>query len=309
MTIHDLVQGARDRFVNAGISANLATLDAEVLARQVLGWDRARFPDRPQRAGHERVSCCSYEPLVARRERREPVSYILGTREFWGLPFEVGPDVLIPRQETEFIVEETLALVGKDSHPRDRGRRHRQRLHRASRSRARSPARASSPPTCRQHALDVARRNAARHGVGDRITFVETSFLDGIEDGADVIVSNPPYVPSVSKRGLTPEVRDYEPRVALFGGEDGLDGLRSVLEGAAAKLAPGGWLVMEFGCGQDDCVTELVPRRGRARPRENPPRPAGHSAHGRLPEGACMTRLPVLQDRRGRDSGEAALRR
>ena len=90
------------------------------------------------------------------------------------------------------------------------------------------------------HALDVARRNAARHGVADRITFVETSFLDGIEEGVDIIVSNPPYVPSVSKRGLTPEVRDYEPSLALFGGEDGLDGLRSVLEGAAAKLAPGG---------------------------------------------------------------------
>jgi len=94
--------------------------------------------------------------------------------------------------------------------------------------------------------------------VEDRMTFVETSFLDGVEEGVSLIVSNPPYVPSVSQRGLTPEVRDYEPPVALFGGEDGLDGLRSVLEGAAAKLAPGGWLVMEFGCGQDDCVTDLV---------------------------------------------------
>ena len=129
MTIHDLVQGARDRFMNAGISANLATLDAEVLARQVLGWDRARFlTDRNEKATS--VFLLRYEPLVARRERREPVSYILGTREFWGLPFEVGPDVLIPRQETEFIVEEALALVGKDSHPRHRGCRHRQRLHR-----------------------------------------------------------------------------------------------------------------------------------------------------------------------------------
>ena len=92
------------------------------------------------------------------------------------------------------------------------------------------------------------------------MTFVETSFLDGIDHGVHIIVSNPPYVPSVSRLGLTPEVRDYEPSVALFGGEDGLAGLRSVLEGAAAKLVPGGWLVMEFGCGQDDCVTELVRR-------------------------------------------------
>jgi release factor glutamine methyltransferase len=109
-----------------------------------------------------------------------------------------------------------------------------------------------------KHALEVARRNAVRHNVSDRITFVETSFLDGIEEKVDIIVSNPPYVPSVSRRGLTPEVRDYEPSVALFGGEDGLDGLRSVLEGAVATLTPGGCLVMEFGCGQDDCVTGLV---------------------------------------------------
>ena len=256
MTIHELVQGARDRFMNAGISANLSALDAEVLARQVLGWDRARFlTDRNEAATS--AFLLRYEPLVARRERREPVSYILGMREFWGLPFEVGPDVLIPRQETEFIVEETLALTGKDSRPLivDVG----------TGSGCIAIALAHEIPGARviatdvsRHALEVARRNADRYGVSDRITFVETSFLDGIESGADVIVSNPPYVPSVSQRGLTPEVRDYEPAVALFGGEDGLDGLRSVLEGAAVKLAPGGWLVMEFGCGQDDCVTGLV---------------------------------------------------
>jgi release factor glutamine methyltransferase len=256
MTIYDLVQGARDRLMNAGISASLAALDAEVLARQVLGWDRARFlADRNDTATS--VFLLRYEPLVARRERREPVSYILGTREFWGLPFEVGPDVLIPRQETEFIVEETLALVGKNSRPRivDVG----------TGSGCIAISLAREIPGARviatdlsKYALGVARRNAVRHGVDNRITFVETSFLEGIEEGADVIVSNPPYVPSVSERGLTPEVRDYEPAVALFGGEDGLAGLRSVLEGAAAKLAPGGWLVMEFGCGQDDLVTELV---------------------------------------------------
>src|SRR5688500_20164568 len=116
MTIHDLVLGARNRFVNAGISTGLATLDAEVLARQVLGWDRARFmTDRNEAATSGFL--LQYEPLVARRERREPVSYIIGTREFWGLTFEVGPDVLIPRHETEMIVEETIAITGKDARP------------------------------------------------------------------------------------------------------------------------------------------------------------------------------------------------
>lgn len=256
MTIHDLVQGARDRFMNAGISANLATLDAEVLARQVLGWDRARFlADRNEKASS--IFLLQYEPLVARRERREPVSYILGTREFWGLPFEVGPDVLIPRPETEFIVEETIALTGKESSPLivDVG----------TGSGCIAIALAREIPGARviatdvsKYALEVARRNALTHGVANRITFVETSFLDGVAETADVIVSNPPYVPAVSQPALTPEVRDYEPAVAVFGGEDGLDGLRSVVEGAAQRLKPGGWLVMEFGCGQDDDVTDLV---------------------------------------------------
>jgi release factor glutamine methyltransferase len=256
MTIHDLVLGARNRFVNAGISTGLATLDAEVLARQVLGWDRARFmTDRNEAATSGFL--LRYEPLVARRERREPVSYILGTREFWGLPFEVGPDVLIPRHETEFIIEEALALVARDSHPviADVG----------TGSGCIGISLAREIPGARviatdlsPHALEVARRNAVRHDVSERIMFVETSFLDGIDEGVDLIVSNPPYVPSVSRPGLIPEVRDYEPSVALFGGEDGLAGLRSVLDASASKLAPGGWLVMEFGCGQDDCVTDLV---------------------------------------------------
>jgi release factor glutamine methyltransferase len=255
-TIHELVQGARDRFVTAGISAGLATLDAEVLARQVLGWDRARFlADRNDRAST--VFLLNYEPLVARRERREPVSYIIGTREFFGLDFEVGPDVLIPRPETEFIVEETLALAGKDSSPviMDIG----------TGSGCIAVALAHEIPGARliatdvsRHALEVARRNAVRHGVADRIRFVETSFIDGIEETPDIIVSNPPYVPSLSQPGLTPEVRDYEPPVAVFSGEDGLDALRSVLHCAAARLAPGGHLVMEFGLGQDSCVESLV---------------------------------------------------
>jgi release factor glutamine methyltransferase len=256
ITIHDLVQGARDRFVTAGISTNLATLDAEVLARQVLGWDRARFlADRNERATS--IFVLNYEPLVARRERREPVSYIIGTREFWGLDFEVGPDVLIPRPETELIIEETLALAGKDSRPviMDIG----------TGSGCIAVVLAHEIPGARviatdvsRHALDVARRNAKRHGVADRIQFVETSFLDGIEQTADVIVSNPPYVPIVSEPGLTPEVRDYEPPVAVFSGEDGLDALRSVLQCAATRLVPGGHLVMEFGLGQDSCVASLV---------------------------------------------------
>ena len=256
ITIHDLVRGARDRFVSAGISANLASLDAEVLARQVLGWDKARFlSDRDNRASS--VFLLNYEPLVARRERREPVSYILGTREFWGLDFEVGPDVLIPRPETELIVEETLTLIRKSSRPLIMDVGTGSGCIAVILAREIAGARVIATDVSR-YALNVARRNAARHGVAERIHFVETSFLDGISAMADVIVSNPPYVPSISEPGLTPEVRDYEPPVAVFAGEDGLDGLRAVLEAAAGRLVPHGWLVMEFGCGQDDGVKSLV---------------------------------------------------
>ena len=256
MTIHDLVKGARDRFVQAGISSTLAGLDAEVLARRVLGWDQARFlTNRDDRATS--VFLLNYEPLVARRERREPVSYILGAREFYGLDFEVGPDVLIPRPETELVVEEALALLGKESAPliADVG----------TGSGCIAISLALAIPAARviasdvsAEALRVAARNAARHGVLDRMSFVETSFLTAIQDQLDAVVSNPPYVPSPSQPALTPEVRDFEPRIAVFSGEDGLDGVRAVLEGSVARLKPGGWLVMEFGCGQDDCVTELI---------------------------------------------------
>ena len=232
MTIHDLVQGARDRFVHAGISA-----DSRGARRRGAGAPGARLGSRAfshrsrrERDQHVSPSATSRSSPAASAANRCPTS---SARASSGAStFEVGPDVLIPRHETEFIVEETLALAGKRRSPADRRRRHRQRLHRHLAGSGDSGGARHRDRRVR-HALEVARRNAARHDVADRITFVETSFLDGIEGPVDIIVSNPPYVPSVSEPGLTPEVRDYEPRVALFGGEDGLEGLRSVLEGAA----------------------------------------------------------------------------
>jgi len=256
MTIHDLVQGARDRFMKAGINASLASLDAEVLARKVLGWDRTRFiTERHEPATSSFL--LNFEHVVARRVRREPISYITGAREFWGIDFEVTPDVLIPRPETELIIEEALERID-DSRPViiDVGTGSGCIAVVLARE---VPGASVVATDVSSSALDVARRNAARHGVADRVRFVETSFLDGIDDAADLIVSNPPYVPSVSAPGLTPEVRDYEPGVALYGGEDGLESLRLVVQASLPRLVPGGWLIMEFGCGQDDQVAKLVP--------------------------------------------------
>jgi release factor glutamine methyltransferase len=109
-------------------------------------------------------------------------------------------------------------------------------------------------------ALNVARANARRHGVEDRITFVETSYLDDVEDVFDLIMANPPYVKAGDKPALTRGVR-HEPEVALFGGASGLHGLQAVLDAAVTKIQPGGWLVMEFGYGQEDDVRTLVSAR------------------------------------------------
>jgi release factor glutamine methyltransferase len=268
VTIHELVHVARDRFISAGINANVAGLDAEVLAREVLGWDRARLLTERHEAASS-AFLLNYEHYVARRVRREPISYILGTREFWSLDFEVTPDVLIPRHETELIIEEALKRV-REPFSKNTGEKGSRTLFMdvGTGSGVLAIVLAREFPEARviatdisAGALSVARRNAARHGTSDRIRFVETSFLDGLDefDGqADLIVSNPPYVPSVSGPGLSPEVRDYEPGVAVFGGADGLEGLRRVLADSIPRLAPEGWLIVEFGCGQDDAVTSLV---------------------------------------------------
>jgi release factor glutamine methyltransferase len=266
MTIYDLVQGARDRLIEAGIGANNAARDAELLARQVLGWDKARFlTDRNEAA--TTMFLLGYEHFVARRTRREPISYILGTREFWSLDFEVTPDVLIPRPETELIVEEALEIRGRESFSLGPAEKDSRPLiyDIGTGSGVLAVVLAREFPDARviatdisSDALSVAKRNAARHGVADRITFVETSFLDGLDERAHLIVSNPPYVPELSKPALSPEVRDYEPGVAVYGGDDGMEGIRRVVEYATARLAPGGWLIVEFGYGQEDAVVSLV---------------------------------------------------
>jgi release factor glutamine methyltransferase len=277
ITLHDRVRAARERLVDAGLADQHATFDAEVLARLALGWDRAEYiarrSDAPP-AGFE----AAYEPLLARRARREPVAQIAGYREFWNRDFEVTRDVLTPRPETELIVEEALAFRASLGGGTPEGR---------PASTGRAGAEGDAPPwrvvdvgtgsgclavtlalempgvdmlatDISDRALAVARRNADRHGAADRVRFLCTSLLDGVDPGIDLIVSNPPYVPDRYRSGLSSEVRDYEPAEAVFGGGDGFELIRALLEQSAARLAPGGRLLMEFGAGQDDDIRAIV---------------------------------------------------
>jgi release factor glutamine methyltransferase len=274
LTLHERLAEARARLVAADISQSEASLDVDLYARTILGWDRARLLSE-QQGPVPRGLEPTLTAWIARRERREPSAYIVGVREFWGLDFAVTPSVLIPRPETEFIVEEALSLLRsgdlKVSGYRASGDRQESGRMRVADigtgSGCVAVALASELPDCRltasdvsEDALHVARANAARHGVGDRIEFVATSYLDGVEGVFETITANPPYVKDGDKPALSRAVR-HEPEVALFGGVEGLRDIAGVLDTAAEKLAPGGWLVMEFGYGQEDSVAALVGAR------------------------------------------------
>jgi release factor glutamine methyltransferase len=252
------VIAARERFIRAGIPPDQAAIDAEVLVRHAAGWDRATYlthrgePIAPALAA-------SYGLAVARRERREPVAYITGTREFWGLDFLVTPAVLIPRPETEFVVEAALArLIDRARAWRiaDVGTGSGCLAVALAHELANAEVTATDISSA---ALGVARRNAARHGVEPRVTCVETSLLEGVGGPFDLIVANPPYVPASHEPTLSPDVRDHEPRPALYGhGADGLDEIRALLAQAPSRLVDGGVLLMEFGFGQGDAVRQAL---------------------------------------------------
>lgn len=260
MTLAEHVAAGAARLGASGLPAADIGADAAVLARHVLGWDleaylcRLREP-APAAFGDR------FAAALERRERREPVSTIIGHREFRGLRFEVGPDVLTPRPETELLVEETLRLA------RGEAGGGRCIVDAGTGSGCVAIALAAELPAARIVATDIstaalaiARRNARRHGVRERIAWVRTSWLDGVSGAPDVIVANPPYVRDADLAGLPLEVRGFEPRLALAGGPQGLDAIRALLRTAAERLPAGGHLVMEVGAGQMGAVRAAAGR-------------------------------------------------
>jgi release factor glutamine methyltransferase len=276
LTLHETLARARARLVAADFSKVEASIDVDLYARTILGWDPARLLSDLQDAQPEGLEPTLSE-WIARRARHEPTAYIVGVREFWGLDFAITPAVLVPRPETEFIVEEALLLLrsgdprGSTPHDEpsrgDLGASHTRVADIGTGSGCVAVAVAVDAPGCRvtasdvsEAALAVARGNAARHGVADRVEFVATSYLDGVDGMFDVMTANPPYVKDGDKPALS-RVTRHEPEVALFGGAEGLRDIAGVLDTAAAKLTPGGRLVMEFGYGQEESVAALVDAR------------------------------------------------
>jgi release factor glutamine methyltransferase len=254
VTFHEFVAEARRELGRAGISPATAALDADLLARDVLRWDRARWLLHRDETADESFQR-QYTEVIARRATREPVAYIRGVQEFWGRDFEVNSSVLIPRPETELTIEVALAhLTGRPaSTVVDVGTgcgciaitlalEH--------------PGANIFATDVSEQALPIARANATR--LGARVQLLQGPYLATAPRPIDLIVTNPPYVAERDRPALAPEVKDYEPAIALFGGDDGLREVRAMLDQARAGLARDGRLVMEIGYGQADRVEQEV---------------------------------------------------
>jgi release factor glutamine methyltransferase len=234
-------------------SSPTARLDAEVLLAHALGWSRARLlaegaaPLEPERRR-------AFAALVARRAELEPVAYLVGAREFYGLALEVTPDVLVPRPETELLVEAALE--------RARGRGALRIADIGTGSGAIAVALAHRLPQALLDAVDlspaalaVAARNAARHGVAARVRLLQGDLLAPLEQPVDLLVSNPPYTVLAE---IDEGVRRHEPHLALDGGPDGLALYRRLLAAAPPLVRPGGAVLLEIGATQGPAVAALA---------------------------------------------------
>jgi release factor glutamine methyltransferase len=262
------IEAARRRlareFRQGGLDA--PELDARIIVGHVLGLDHTALAAQSSRvlAAEEGGAIAA---LSARRLAREPVARILGRKEFWGLPFKLNAETLLPRPETETVVEAALAAL-------DRENRTSQELRivdLGTGSGALLLALLSELPSSCGIGTDISfaalrcdRDNAAAFGLSTRASFVACDYGTALRGPVDVLVSNPPYVARADIAGLQPEVRDFDPRAALDGGLDGLDGYRAIAPQARRLLAPGGVLMLELGQGQLGAVTSIFASTGLA---------------------------------------------
>jgi len=260
-TVQRLLDWTVKFFETKGIET--ARLDAELLLAHALGWQRielyARYDHVPQGPPLDQ-----FREMVRSRGARMPARYLTGKAEFYSLPLAVSPAVLIPRPETEFLVERALAVLPKDddSLVADLGTGSGAIALAVAKGCAKARVVATDVS---EDALAVARANAEKTGLAERVTFALGFWFEALEDGArfDAILSNPPYVAVPDLEQAMPEVRDHEPRLALDGGDDGLDAYRLLVAEAATWLRPGAWLILEVGQGQSEAVLALASETGR----------------------------------------------
>jgi release factor glutamine methyltransferase len=250
------------KFREAGLDT--PDLDARLLVGHVLGLDHSDLVRESERPLGPRA-LAGIDALAARRLASEPVARIVGVNEFWGLPFAIAPAVLVPRPETETVVETALGRLDAAG-ARERPLRI---VDLGTGSGAILVAllhelrEASGIGTdCSVAAIETARENARLLGVAPRAAFVACDFGAALGGGFDLVVANPPYVASAEIATLAREVRDFDPTAALDGGADGLAAYRTILADAGRLLAPGAFLVMEVGAHQSDAVSTLADAAG-----------------------------------------------
>lgn len=253
MTFRELLTEGRTSLEACGIED--AELDAWLLLEYISHMNRAAFFLRQQENASEE-EICQYRELIRQRGSHIPVQHLTGTQEFMGLEFLVSPDVLVPRQDTEVLVEKLLPLVpGKKVLDVCTG----SGCIAISLAKLGGPERVDATDLSGK-ALDIAGRNAKK--LEADVTFYQGDLLENISEKYDIIVSNPPYIATGVVRGLMPEVREHEPLLALDGGADGLVLYRRLLEQVPSHLEPGGSFAVEIGYDQGKAVSELFVEHG-----------------------------------------------
>lgn len=251
-----LLAAATERLKASG--SDTPVLDARLLLQAAAGISREDLILGTDRIlTGEQLTC--FETFVSRRERHEPVSRILGQREFYGRAFRVTPDTLDPRPDTETLIEAALAVMPRGARLLDLGTGTGAIAITLLAERPEATGLATDLSTA---ALAVARENAGRLGVADRLALAEGNWFDPVAGVFDIILSNPPYIPAGDIAGLGPEVRNFDPGLALSGGIDGLDPYRMIASCAAAHLAAGGHVLVEIGAGQAEDVVAIFARAG-----------------------------------------------
>jgi len=258
-TLQNAVSEAAQLLSDAGVAG--ARRDASLLLANVLESDTSILHLEPERVLND-VQQATFKYAIERRASREPISHILGHREFWSLDFLVGPQVLDPRPDSETLVEAVLTAQKS-------GQEITSILDLGVGSGCLLLSLLSEIEAARGlgidqslAAIEIAEQNAKRLSLEDRAMFLHGNWCDGLEENFDLVISNPPYIPVDDINSLQPEVRNFEPIVALIGGADGLDCYRDIISTVKPRMKSNSMIIFEVGAGQAQQVSELLEKAG-----------------------------------------------